>query len=297
MTKQTLMGAALAALFLAPAAGLAETSLKPITAVAADEKGVAMERPEGIGCAGKSVVVADTGNGRLLRFEYHDESVSGGKEIRLPQLPSPLRVQLLDGGDLLVLDGKLHKLARLAADGSFRGYIAPSGVPAPEPVVRAFRADAAGNLYLLDLRGERVVVVDPAGKFLREVPFPKAAAFVADLAVTPSGDILIVDAAKAILYRLAKDGKAFAPLADLREKSSFPASITVDRKGTVYVLDENEGGIIVVGADGAFLGRRLGIGVKKGLLSYPAQACSDGAGNFFVADRGNNRFQVFLEVQ
>jgi hypothetical protein len=50
---------------------------------------------------------------------------------------------------------------------------------------------------------------------------------------------------------------------------------------------------VVLGADGAFQGRQLAIGWGDGYLYYPAQLCINGAGTAFIADRSNNRVQIF----
>jgi DNA-binding beta-propeller fold protein YncE len=73
---------------------------------------------------------------------------------------------------------------------------------------------------------------------------------------------------------------------------SFPASITAT-KGRFYVVDQNGSGVVVLGQDGSYLGRRLAIGWNDGLLRYPAQLCITDGGEAIVADRQNNRVQVF----
>lgn len=299
MKRTILINGALGLLLVLPvAAGAAESGgLQPMGIIAADAKGGMVSRPEGVGCSGKTIVVADTGNGRLLKYEYRDDGAYGGTELKFPQLPSPLRVQVTEGGDTVVLDGKLRKIARIKADGTFGGFVTPTGVPGAEPAIKAFRADAAGNLYLADIYGGRILMLDATGKFQKEFPFPKEAGFITDVALTPAGELLLADGANAVIYKRGKDAAQFVQLANLRDQASFPAFITVAQNGTLYVLDENGGAVIVVGADGSFIGRRLSLGWKKGLLAYPAQACANGAGNLFIADRDNSRVQIFQETR
>ena len=73
---------------------------------------------------------------------------------------------------------------------------------------------------------------------------------------------------------------------------NFPVYMT-GSKGRFFLVDQNGNGIVVLGADGAFQGRQLAIGWSDGYLYYPAQLCINGAGTAFIADRGNNRVQVF----
>jgi hypothetical protein len=48
-----------------------------------------------------------------------------------------------------------------------------------------------------------------------------------------------------------------------------------------------------VGKDGSFKGRKLRMGWKEGELRYPSDICLDDQGNVFIADRGNNRVQMY----
>ena len=69
--------------------------------------------------------------------------------------------------------------------------------------------------------------------------------------------------------------------------------ITMDSRGELLVVDQNGGGIIVIGQDGSFQGRQLSMGWSEGLLYYPAQMCLGPKGLVFIADRGNSRVQAF----
>ena len=45
----------------------------------------------------------------------------------------------------------------------------------------------------------------------------------------------------------------------------------MDNRGTLYVVDENGGGIVILGRDGSYMGRQLSLGWNEGLLilSFP----------------------------
>ena len=62
-------------------------------------------------------------------------------------------------------------------------------------------------------------------------------------------------------------------------------------------MDENGGGIVILGQDGSFLGRQLSMGWNEGLLYYPTQMCINERGEVFIADRGNSRIDIFMIVQ
>jgi hypothetical protein len=266
----------------------------------ADSKGGGIKLSEGVGCSeGSSFIVADTGNGRLLRYSFEDNAVKGGEEFRIDQLSYPVRVQTGPGGEIFVLDGKQRRILRLSADGVFKGYLEPTGLPEPATLVpRSFVIDSAGNVYILDIFSNRVIVLDPSGKYLRHIEFPAKYGFFSDLAVDSQGKVFLLDSVDAMVYSAAKDSREFSPLTKtLEEYVNFPTCIAVDNRGTIYLADQNGSGVVVIGQDGSFLGRAVVFGWKDGFLRYPAQLCVNGKGEFYVADRENSRVQIFTVVK
>lgn len=103
---------------------------------------------------------------------------------------------------------------------------------------------------------------------------------------------------KAMVFSASKDSNSFSPLTkSLREYLNFPTSIIADNKGIIYVVDQNGGGIVILGQDGSYLGRQLSMGWNEGLLYYPSQMCINEKGEVFIADRGNSRVQIFTLVK
>ncbi|MBI5576032.1 MAG: NHL repeat-containing protein [Deltaproteobacteria bacterium] len=263
-----------------------------------DGKGAGIKLPEGVGCRGGSLLVADTGNGRILRYAMSEGSWTPGAEIVLPQLPNPIRAEANSRGEIFVLDGKVRRIARISPSGEFQGYIAVSGDVQGAVVPRSFRIDKNDNLFVLDVFSARILVLDPAGKMQRQIPFPKEYGFFSDLAVDSGGNILLVDSVQGRVYKAAKDSAAVLPLsASLKEDAYFPVSIAADGRGNIYLVDQNGGGILILGQDGAVRGRRLSMGWKDGFLRYPAHMCVNEIGNVFIADRGNNRVEAFTIVE
>jgi DNA-binding beta-propeller fold protein YncE len=279
----------------------AETlKLRYLTTVAADEKEGQLKFPEGVACNDKSVlIVADTGNGRLVRYSFQDKVLKGGTEIKIPQILYPVRVQLSTKGDIYVLDGKQRKIVHLNPEGAFVGYLEPQGMTGPANfVITSFKIDSADNFYLADISQGRVLLLDPAGKFVKQIDFPKSYGFISDLAITPGGDILLLDSVNAAVFVAKKDTAAFTPLtSSMREYMNFPTYITAGTRGEFYLVDQDGGALVVLGLDGSFLGRQLGLGWKTGLLYYPSQICISKNGEFIIADRNNSRVQIFESVK
>ncbi len=279
----------------------AETvKFKYVQSIYFDEKGGNIKQPEGVACNEKSfLIVGDTGNDRLLRYSYENRDLKPGAEIKVPELSNPIRIQINSKGEIFVLDGKKRRILRLAPGGEFKDYLDPGGISSPSTFVpRSLKIDMNDLIYILDIFGGRVIVLNPDGKFQKQIPFPPNYGFFSDLAVDPRGNILLVDCIKAMIFLAAKDSNSFSPLTkSLRENLNFPTSLTTDKKGTIYVVDEDGSGIVILGQDGSFLGRQLSMGWNEGLLYYPTQMCLNEKGEVFIADRGNSRVQIFTLVK
>lgn len=305
VAARLLSGLILAACVTASTLAADIVKLRPVAALYSDGKGSALRKPEGVACDGKGgLVVADTGNARLVRFTLAAETAAsageivtaGGGEIVLGQLPYPIRVQVSSGGEIFALDGKLRKIARLSPSGEFKGYVdlLAAGVQSTA-IPRSFKLAPDGTLYVLDIYGARVLVLGTDGKLLRQIAFPEKRVFFSDLAVGADGTVFLLDSVGKRVYTAARDSAAATPLPDsLKEDLGFPTAMTADERGRLFVVDENGGGIVILGQDGSYRGRQSGLGWKEGFLRYPGQLCLDGKGTLFVADRENNRIQVFM---
>lgn len=298
LPRAILITALLSVPLLLPAAETAK--LRYVQSVYQDDKGIGMDHPEGVACGEKyGLIVGDTGNDRLVRYAFQDNTVKAGTEIKIPQLSQPVRIQVTSKGDILALDGKQRRIVRLGADGAFKGYVAAEGAPGGSAIApRSFKIDRDDNIYVLDIFSARVLFLDPEGKYRKEIAFPKDYGFFSDLAVDPQGTILLIDSVRAVVLSAAKNANAFSPLGGpLKEYLVFPVSLTTDSRGTIYITDANGGDIGIMAHDGSFLGKQLDMGWSEGLLYYPSQMCIRENGEVFIADRGNSRVQEFTPAK
>lgn len=286
-TRLSLLG--LAAVVIAASGPPARAAtLRQLESIYADQNGRPLKEPRGVGCnGGSTVVVADTGNRRLLRFEFQNGKLRGGTEMKVAQIPNPVRVKLGSDGEIFVLDGKQRRIARLTATGQFKSWLEP-------PDSLSFDVDPKNNIYLLDGKSHRAVVLDSSGKTLKSIALPRDSGFFADIAADVSGTIFLLDSMNASIYTASRDARAFSPLSNsLREWVSFPTTIASDSMGLLYLADLTGGSIIILGQQGgAFEGKGLGYGWNEGMLRYPAGLCVDQKGNAFIADKANNRVQI-----
>ncbi len=280
----------------APRAGRAEgVAFVHDSTIYNDVKEVPLRAPEGVGCTDAGyLVVADTGNGRLVTFSFKEGKLAGGDELKLTQLTAPLRVQITAKGDVLVLDGKTRKIVRVGPNGAFAGTLEPKGIEDAAAVVPvAFKLDAGDQVYLLDAAARRVLVMDLGGTVSSVAQLPPGSGTVMDVAVDGAGRIYAVDAVGAAVWVAEKGAKEFKPLAQgLKDRMNFPTYLLA-AKGRLFLVDQNGSGVVILGVDGSYQGRQLSIGWADGLVNYPAQLCMTDKGYAFLADRFNNRVQVF----
>jgi len=260
-----------------------------------DGEGAPLKTPEGVACSdGGPLVIADTGNGRLLLFVYQGGTLQGGVVVKHPQMTYPTSVQIDSKGNLLVLDRRTRKLLRLDPKGAMLGPVEIRASGSKTSVVpTAFDLDAADGIYVLDTGSGRVVVADAAGVATRQIPLPKGKSAFEDLYVDGAGTIYVLEGLTATVWAAGRGEQAFKAIGpSLKDRVSFPSRITGSR-GRLTLTDHNGHGLVVLGTDGSFQGRQLSLGANEGLVNYPSQVCIDSLGTVFVADTGNNRVQVF----
>jgi hypothetical protein len=261
-----------------------------------DDQGVGLHLPEGVACdASGQIVVGDTGGDRLVRFTYQDRIVTGGSTIQIPELTAPFRVQVNSKGEIFALDGVRHRIVRLDSAGRFVDALSFEGAPEPRTVMpRDFTIDAADNVYVLDVFGSRVLVLDPQGSFLRALPLPEDVGFASGLAVDEMGGLVLIDSIRRRLFAAGADADRFEPLGgDLSAALATMPTFVAVRRGTTFVVEGSRSSIVTFRRDGSFLARQLTQGWEEDSLNQPSQMCINDRDEVFIADRDNSRIQVF----
>ena len=220
-------------------------------------------------------------------------------EIKADQLYSPVKTEINSRGEIYTLDRKQRSIVRFSSAGEYRGYLQPVGLPPPTAYVpRSFTVDRDDNIYILDILSERVLILDPGGRYKDQIKFPDKYGFFSDVAVDFKGTVLLIDGVDGIVFFAGKNSASFSRLTgSLKEYVRFPANITTDDRGRIYLVDRNGASIIILGQDGSFLSRQSGMGWKEGSLIYPTQMCINRKGKIFIADTRNSRVQLFELVE
>lgn len=263
----------------------------------ADGKGVALHFPQGVAFLPDGrLVVADTGNGRLLRFPLPDVRDPGPPDVIAdPRIPSPVKLASGPDGELYVLDGRKNGLFRLPPDGGPPEAWPPRGLPPGKPPsLKSFALDRRGAAVLLDAANDAVWVLDPEGNVQRRIPYPSPRGFPCDVAVDDLGTVILLDGVEARMYTAAPDASRFQPLAgSMRERVRFPARLALGPGGRIYILDSNGARLLILRGEGSFIGRQSGRGWKDGLLNQPGGLSIAPPDLLAVADTENHRVQIF----
>lgn len=200
-------------------------------------------------------------------------------------------------GHLVMLDGAFLPEGKIFFSG-FEG----ADVFLPRKVV----VGANGNIYVTGLTGVGVVVLDPAGNFLKTIE-PRddllgVTEQVAIISMTVGangnlyllsegmGRVYVYDRNEKFLYKFGQKGGESGKLAR-------PRGLAVDdRAGRVYVVDYQRHAVSAFSLEGEFLFEFGGMGQARGWLNYPSDVCVDSFGRIIVADTFNHRIQIYEVV-
>ncbi|MBZ5579847.1 MAG: putative Ig domain-containing protein [Acidobacteriia bacterium] len=238
--------------------------------------------------AAGNLYFADTGNNRILKIDTSgtistfagngNNTFSGdGGPATAAGIGSPFGLALDVAGNVYISDSANNRIRKVDASGIIttaagNGAAGFSGDGGPATLASlsapiGVAVDAAGNVYFSDANNNRVRMVSPSGT-ITTVAGTGVAGFSGDGGLGTSANL------------------------------SFPAGLTVDAGGNVYVSDVNNGRVRRIDLAGAITtiaggGNSFGDGgpATSAQLSRPGGISFDAAGNLFIPDQGSDRIR------
>lgn len=213
----------------------------------------------------------------------------------------PLYLAMGLDGTLHVSDLRYGAVHQFAPDGGYLGTLRPQGLDGDRWFPAAMAFDTAGSLYVTDFSPgrHRVLVLDGSGKVMEqfghegkdegELSFPNG------LAVDESGLVYVSDSNNGRLQTVDRQTGALSDL-EYVQGLSLPRGMAIvgDR---LYLADTVGQTVLAYALEGAgrlrFLYKLGDEGLADGQFRFPEGLAADRTGRIFVADRANNRIQVF----
>lgn len=192
-------------------------------------------------------------------------------------------------GLVIVLDPTKNKVSMVGASGRTL-FAKPIGVT----------SDKDGNVYVTDSAKDLVFVFDGNDQFVtafgREGEFKQPTGLAVDNA---RGLLYVTDTHKHQIFVLNKKTgeiiKTIGKRGKLEGEFNFPAYITLDKKGNLYVVDIMNGRMQVFDPEGRFLRTWGRLGDGPGQFARPKGVAIDSEGHIYVVDAAFNNVQMFNE--
>lgn len=179
------------------------------------------------------------------------------------------------------------------AGGGGGGVVKPLGIA----------VDAAGNVYVVDIGRQGVLVFDRDGNYLRAFGGKELLDRPGSIAVEPDGSrAYVVDTGgiasnrhRVVVFD-ARSGDylhAFGSRGKGDGEFNLPREIALGPDGRLYVVDGGNWRVQVFEPDGTFVRKFGEIGRQHGQFSRPKGIAVDATGNVYVVDAAFGNFQIF----
>lgn len=256
---------------------------------------------------GRLVYAGESGGRRAVRiFDRQGRDVGS---IQAPESATgwlPLDVAVARTGEVYVVDGVWGGIHVFSAEGEFlRSLPAPDGLDRWAPSALAF--DDVGNLYVAERHESvresrhRVLIFNPEGELLRE--FGKKGSslgemnYPSSIAVDREGRVYVNNMLAGVDV-FTSEGVYITRLG-LPEGDrgvGLARGLAFDQAGRLYVVDVTGQQVAVYDteSDGFPFVRSFGsYGLNGGEFRFPASIAVDATGRIYVADRENDRVQIW----
>ncbi len=220
----------------------------------------------------------------------------GGEGVLPGKLLYPYGIGFLPNGNLLVAETGNFRIQEFTARGEFVNTFLDQnnkiGLKKPGPIW----VDSSGKIYIGDISGSQVFVLDQNAKVLRKI---KNISFPHGIAVDEQNRRLFIsDAGQVNVKVFSLDKLDDRPITVIDTflpgmRFTMVRGLAVDKRGRLYVTDTIFNTIRVFDKDLKYLFSFGEQGLGDGEFLYPNQIFIDNKGKVYVTDWGNNRVQVW----
>jgi hypothetical protein len=211
-----------------------------------------LNSPHGVAVdmAGGRVLVADTGNRRIVVYSLQDGAQLATITSDLFQEPSDLALGA--DGNLWVVDAQAEQVLRIDPEGMVTPLASNTAFYRP----RGLGLDPAGNIYVADTGGGRVAMLSPTGELIVQYGGPETL-----FGLGQPVDVLANDSVWSVT---AEDGRLWR-LDDLASMAAIPRANTLDGPHLAGLLD---GSLFLTNPVGAAVQYHAASGEPLGQLAY-----------------------------
>jgi len=244
------------------------------------ETGVAgspLQHPMGIAVSGSRVLVADSGNSRIVVYDLDGAPLAVWP---LPDNAAPVGLAIRPDGTALVTDYTGDRILVLGPDGALRHQWGETGTgPGQFKAPSGIAVTPEGHVVVVEFMGQRVQELAADGTFVRFVDGgDPGRAFVQ---ARPAGEGMEgMDMPMPGGSPGNPDGLFV-----------FPTDVAAAPDGTLYVSNTHAYEILVFNADGTLRDGWGSKGSEAGQFEVPVGMATDAWGNLYVADSANFRVQ------
>lgn len=265
-----------------------------------------------VGREGK-IYVTETGGERMIRIydrRWNEVGAFAPPDTE-PGTRVPVYIAVNPEGDVYVSDRGSAAIYIFSSDGEPKGQVtAPAGFEDWHPLALAF--DGAGNLYVGDVTPDnhRILVLGPDGNLKLSFGTQGEADgqfwFPNGIAVDSQGRIFVADSNNGRMQAFDKAGKFLFKITRGMSPGdlSMPRGIAIDREDRLLIADTSRGAVQAYrvsesagspdeDAPVKFLGSFYGSIGEGAYFQFPNGLAIDGLGKVYVADRANDRVQIW----
>ncbi|MFZ3170831.1 MAG: hypothetical protein WA118_02450 [Carboxydocellales bacterium] len=270
---------------------------KPITHLQDTSDGQGMKQPMAVAVGDKGLIyVTDTGNNRVQVYRPNGKAtISFGKAgSQNGEFNYPYGILALENGHLLVADTGNYRIQEFTGTGEFVKIWLPSGEKIKPGMMTM---DNKGLVYISDLAGQQILVSDSEGKILQVIPgvtanlrFPQGLVVdsLSQIWVADGGSfrVKVINGAGELVKSL--DGRGTLPKGS---RFTMVRGLAMDNLGRIFVSESLANRIRVLDETGTEL--FMFSGKQAAGMLFPMGITIDQKSRIYIADRGNNRVQVW----